>query len=70
MDVNKTYRNIYIKEGIVPRFDGNTIVHYTGKVVYNCPAGIISMEYDRNSDAVISCGCDFHKIKALCKKNE
>jgi len=69
MDVNKVYRNIYIKEGITPRFTGNTIVYYTDKTVYNAPESIVKAEFDRSKDAYITCGCDFKSIKAICKKN-
>ena len=69
MDINKVYRNIYIKEGIVPRFNGNNIVYYTGKTVYNAPESLVKVEYDRSQDAYITCGCDFKQISALCKKN-
>lgn len=70
MDVKKTYRNIYIREGIVPQFRGDTIVYYTGKTVYNAPDSLVRYEFDRNQDAYITCGCDFKSISALCKKND
>jgi len=69
MEIGRTYRNIYIKEGITPTFNGDNLVYYTGKVVYNAPESLVTMEFDRSSDAYITCGCDFSKIKALIKKN-
>jgi hypothetical protein len=69
MDTGKTYRNIYIKEGIQPQFRGDNLVYYTGKVVFNAPETLVTAEYNRSSDAYITCGCDFSTIKALIKKN-
>lgn len=69
MDVTKTYRNIYIKEGIVPKFSGKNLVYYTNKVVYNASESLVKAEYDRSKDGYISCGCDFKNIQALIKKN-
>lgn len=70
MDLKKTYRNIYIKEGVTPRFSGNTLVYYTNKVVYNASESLVRAEFDRTKDGYITCGCDFKNIQALIKKTE
>lgn len=63
------YRNVYIKEGVQPSFTGDTLIYYTGKVVYNIKESVLMFEFDRNQDLYLTCSCNMKHIKAILKKN-
>jgi hypothetical protein len=62
----KVYRNIYLI-GEMPKFTGDQIIYYSGRIIRNARNSGALKEYDRSQDYYFGCNCLANTIKAMIK---